>query len=64
MVPCEFIYGGQPAPALLLTYEQRGSVSVGVVTLYDSLSVESVPADLCESELLGEVVADRVSIIK
>ena len=63
MVPCDFIYGGQPAPTLLLTHEQ-GLVPVGVVTLCHSLTVKSIPTDLCESKFLCKVIADRVSIIK
>ena len=63
MVPCDFITGGRLTPQLLLTDEQ-GLVPVGVVTLCHSLTIKSIPTDLCESELLGKVVADRVSIIK
>jgi len=34
------------------------------VTFGDSLTVESIPTDLCESELLGEVIAKRVSVVQ
>ena len=62
MVPCVFITGGGRPQPLLPTHEQ-GLVPVGVVTLRDSLTVQSIPADFSESVLLGKVVADRVSVI-
>ena len=62
MVPCDFINGGRLTPQLLTTHEQ-GLVPVGVETLCDSLSVQSIPTDFSESELLGNVIAKRVSVI-
>ena len=63
MVPCVFITGGGGDPDLLPTHEQ-GLVPVGVVTLRDSLTVQSIPTDFSESVLLGKVVADRVSVVQ
>ena len=63
MVPCVFITGGREPAPLLPTHEQ-GLVPVGVVTFGDSLSVQSIPTDFSESELLGNVIAKRVSVVQ
>ena len=63
MVPCVFITGGGGDPDLLPTHEQ-GLVPVGVVTLRDSLSVQSIPTDFGKSKFLCKVVAHRVSVLQ